>query len=329
MRLFPVKWLSLALGGLALASLPAGAADHVDLPRSVGVNLARPDASITDFFTFVAGRNLVMILDLNPGLSPDVRTYRFPTDVTYRFNIDVDASVSVGRDVVSREFGGVIARPERISEDIVFEVTFDAQNQPRLEVTGADADRCRRARRGVRIFAGLRAEAFIFAPFVRNNIAGIAIEVPLEDVVERREELLLWAPATVDTPAGLFVEHGGRALRSQFEPFVDLNTLHPSQHVASGFSPPDVVILDTGRPSRFPNGRALDDDVVTIVADFDSLPTDGIAAQNEVNFCLPGGRFFPCPVEASATSRDSSTLRRFPWLGEPYTSAGRPGRPRR
>ena len=135
--------------------------------------------------------------------------------------------------------------------------------------------------------------------------------------------MLLWATTTVDIPAGKFVELGGRALRSQFPPFVGLNALHPSQHVAAGFVRPDVMILDVSKPTSFPNGRNLSDDVVDEVATFTSLTTDKAAADAEVANCAAGGSAFPCPVPASATADDVRILGRFPYLGRPYTPAER------
>ena len=170
---------------LGLAGGAAIAADHVDLPKSAtGAEQTRPDASITDFFSFVNGNKLVLIMDVNPFLDPAVQTYKFPTDVKYRFNVDLNSPVTIGTDVVSKEFGGNITKPNLISEDLVFEVTFDSSNRPRLNVTGADAARCEGIRPRVRMFTGLRAEAFIFAPFVRNNVASIVLEMPVSSVVQ-------------------------------------------------------------------------------------------------------------------------------------------------
>jgi hypothetical protein len=320
------RCVALACTALAfgLAAGSAGAADHIDLPRSVtGNTLARPDASITDFFAFVSGRNLVLILDVNPNLDPAVQTYRFPTDVSYRINLDTDSPVTIGTDVVSREFGGVIPQPGLISEDVVFEVKFDSRNRPQLSVTGANRSRCDSIRPRVRMFTGLRAEAFIFAPAVRNNVGSIVLEVPLSAVIENQKKLLLWATTTVDTPAGQFVELGARALRSQFPPNAGLNALHPSQHGAAGLGRPDVMILDVTKPTSFPNGRHPSDDVVDEVATFTLLPTDRNAATGEIAQCAVGGPAFPCPVPPSATADDIRLLGRFPYLGRPYTPSER------
>ncbi len=326
MRLRTLPHLASAVSGLATATLglliaaqPSHAADHVDLPReaSTGMTIDRPDAAVTDFWTFVNDDKLVMILGINPFLPKDVMHYRFPTDVRYRFNIDNHSGATIGDDVISREFGGIIAYPMGISEDIVFEVTFDGSAAPILSVTGADA-------KHVRVFAGLRAEAFIFAPFVRNNIAGIVVEVPLAKVLVDKQQLLIWGTTSVTTPDGTFTELGGRALRSQFGPFVDLNALHPRDHVLNGFITPDVVILDTASASAFPNGRTLADDVVDIAVDFESLDTDPAAAGLEDQFCAPGGDFAPCPVPSSATPDDIRFKSSFPYLGAPFGKGVQP-----
>jgi hypothetical protein len=302
----------------------ANAADHVDLPKSVtGAEQQRPDAAITDFYAFVSGRKLVMIMNVNPFLDPAVTTYRFPTDVKYRFNLDVNSPVTIGNDVGTREFGGNVTRPASISEDVVIEVTFDKSNRPLMNVSGGDTARADSLRPSVRLFTGLRAESFIFAPFVRNNVASIVLEVPLLSTLATQNRLVLWATTTLNLPSGKFTELGGRALRSQFPPFVGLNALHPSQHGAAGFGRPDVMILDLNKPTSFPNGRNPSDDVVDEVATFTSLPTDAVAAGLEVTNCSPGGSDFPCPVKPSADAGDVRILGSFPYMGRPYTLAER------
>src|SRR5262245_37874221 len=96
---------------LSFAATVASGADHMDLPSSVGGGMLnnRPDAQITDFYSFVAGNKLVLAMNVNPFLDPTIESYRFPTDVSYKINVDLDSTVTVGSDVVSKEFGGVIA----------------------------------------------------------------------------------------------------------------------------------------------------------------------------------------------------------------------------
>jgi hypothetical protein len=305
---------------LATFGAAANAADHLDLPRTAsGAELARADVSITDFYAFVSSNKFVMVMNVSPFLDPQVTSFRFPTDVSYKFSIDQNSAVTMGNDVSTREFGGVINNPARISEDVVFEVKFDARNNPRLNVTGSDRAYCDGIRSNVRLFTGLRAETFIFAPLVRNNVGSIVLEVPLSQVVRRQSKLLAWASTTVTTPAGVFSEFAGRALRSQFAPSLLVNALHPSEHVAAGLPRPDVLIIDVNKPTAFPNGRALSDDVIDIVGAFTSLPSDPGNPAAEIALCAPNGASFPCPVAVSATADDVRILGRFPYLGRPYT----------
>ena len=46
----------------------------------------------------------------------------------------------------------------------------------------------------------------------------------------------------------------------------NLNGLHPKLHQRQLGALPDVLILNTGAPVKFPNGRELEDDVVDILA---------------------------------------------------------------
>lgn len=313
-----------------LASGPVGAADHIDMPQSVtGATTDRPDASISDFYAFVSGFHLVLIMNLHPFMAPDdSNKYVFPTDVAYRFNIDLDSDVTIGTDVVSREFGGIVTHPNLIQEDVVFEIKFDAKSKPTLRVTCPPSLSCDLLRKA-RLFAGLRAESFIFAPVVRNNVASIVLEVPAFLLVPdpTKTRLLLWATSTVDMPNGDFTDLAGRADRSQFnqsgQPLGKINALHPSQHVAAGFVYPDVMIYDIARPAAFPNGRGLTENVNQIVDGFTLLPTDHLAAATEINGCLPGGFFYPCPIEPPASSDDVRLLGRFPYLGKPYRASER------
>jgi hypothetical protein len=260
--------------------LPALASDHTDTP--LHIDTGRDDARITDFWSFVQNGRLVMIMGINPFLPAEVREYVFPTDVTYRFFIDQDSRVNFNDPVVNAAFGGTVANPIGIREDISFNVTFDRWNRPQVEVVGRDLSECQRIRERMRVFSGLRAEAFIFAPFVNNNIGAIVIDVPLEEVKKDNDTLLLWVTSSVDDFAGQFQELGGRTLNSQFPEKLALNFIHPSQHRAALGLNPDVIILNTREPSRFPNGRRLQDDIVNLVAALPAPFNDARALNNEI-----------------------------------------------
>lgn len=302
---------------VVLAAGTVLAADHTDVPQNAaGATVARPDAQVTDFYSFVAGNKLVMILNVNPSLpfagvpAPPQGSYEFPTDVVYRLFVDNHSEILHDDPVRDAEFGGEVADPSAIGEDVVFEVTFAPNgNKAQLAVIGASSS-------GVRVFTGKRAESFIFSPFVRNNVASIVVEAPLSSVVAGQPELVTWGTASVELPEGPFTELGGRALYSQS--FPALNALHPSQHDANGFIP-DVVIIDTSAPTLFPNGRALADDVVTIADDFTLLGgADASVGELEADLCTAGAPTFPCPVPVSATADDVEIKGNYPYMGAPH-----------
>jgi hypothetical protein len=264
LRLAMLGMLVVALS-LSTQLLPALASDHTDTP--LHVDTGRDDARITDFWSFVQNGRLVMIMGINPFLPAEVREYVFPTDVTYSFFIDQDSSISFNDPVVNAAFGGTVDYPIRIREDITFNVMFDRWNRPQVEVIARSSSVSERIRERMRIFTGLRAEAFIFAPFVNNNIGAIVIDVPLGEIKRDEDDtLLLWTTTHVSDFTGLFQELAGRTLYSQFDEKLALNFIHPSQHRAALNVNPDLLILNTSGPSGFPNGRRLQDDIVDKVA---------------------------------------------------------------
>jgi hypothetical protein len=304
--------------------LPTLASDHTDTP--LHIDTGRDDARITDFWSFVRQDRLVMIMGINPFLPAEVREYVFPTDVTYRFFIDRNSRVSLNDPVVNAAFGGTVVNPIQIREDITFNVTFDEWNRPRVEVVARSASESQRIKERMRIFTGLRAEAFIFAPFVNNNIGAIVIDLPLEvikmdnDYDDDRnnyryttnnngdtDTLLLWVTSSVDDFAGPFQELAGRTLYSQFDEKLPLNFIHPSQHRAALGLNPDLIILNTREPSRFPNGRRLQDDIVDKVKDLPAPFNDRRAF--DLEFDLAGFH---------ATLNDIAPLPgAFPYLANP------------
>lgn len=286
--------------------LPALASDHTDTP--LHIDTGRDDARITDFWSFTQQGRLVMIMGINPFLPAEVREYVFPTDVTYSFFIDRDSSVSFNDPIVKAAFGGTVDTPIRIREDITFNVTFDNWNRPKVEVVGRSTSESERIRERMRVFTGLRAEAFIFAPFVNNNIGAIVIDVPLSEIKRENDDtLLLWTTSSVDDFAGRFQELGGRTLNSQFDEKLALNFIHPSQHRAALGVNPDLIILDTRAPSGFPNGRRLQDDIVDKVAALPAPFNDARAF--DLEFTLAGFH---------ATLADIAPLPgAFPYLASP------------
>jgi hypothetical protein len=305
---FHLVMLGMLVVALSLSPqlLPAQASDHTDTP--LHIDTGRDDARITDFWSFVQQGRLVMIMGINPFLPAEVREYVFPTDVTYSFFIDRDSNVSFNNPAVNAAFGGTVDNPIRIREDISFKVTFDRWNRPRVEIGGCPPSDSDRMRANMRVFTGLRAEAFIFAPFVNNNIGAIVIDIPLNDIKkDDNDTLLLWTTSSVDDFAGPFQELAGRTLYSQFDEKLPLNFIHPSQHRAALGLNPDLIILNTRETSRFPNGRRLQDDIVDKVANLPAPFNDARAF--DLEFDLAGFH---------ATLNDIAPLPgAFPYLANP------------
>lgn len=288
-----------ALAILLLSGLTLRASDHGD--TAFMFQQMRSDTNVSDFWAFVRGSNLVLAMGINPFLPPGVTEFIFPTDVTYRFFIDRDSTVTFKDCDKLAAFGGCIAKPQQIQEDVVFEITFNDANKPQLRAKGFSADAWAELESRIQVFSGLRAEAFIFAPFVKGNIAAIVLEVPLDAIRKDQDTLLLWATLSVETFSGTFQDHAGRALRSMFSQ--NLNTLHPKFHEQQFGVPPDVVILNTSAPVKFPNGREPRDDVVDILAE----AGEGQGRSIELS-----------KADRSATVQDvKKFLDRFPYLAPP------------
>ena len=128
------------------------------------------------------------------------------------------------------------------------------------------------------------------------------LEVPLSSVVSGQSTLLIWATSKVEDFDGPFHDLAGRALRSQFPEQNALNRLHPKHHVRRASFTPDVIIYDTNSDAAFPNGRALEDDVVDLVCQLEGE----CRVFNMANEGLGG-----------PSANDVPFLSTFPYSGEP------------
>jgi hypothetical protein len=270
----------LCFTGLLASSLRLHAADHGDTP--VLASLGRSDAQITDLFAFMRGDNLVVALCTNPAIPITATDYLFAPDLTATFHIDRHSRVNRNDPGDLVQFGGTIVRPNAVADDVTLEVTFDDDGRPALHTTGIG----KKYRRQIQFFAGLRDDPFIRRPRAGRNVAAIVIELPVEAVLRRRNDLLIWATTNIPELEGPISEYGGRALRSMFnEP---MNSLSPRKQWRVMKEIPDVVILNVGYASGFPNGREPADDVVDLVVDIPggTLPGEGpeFPTQNDVPF---------------------------------------------
>jgi hypothetical protein len=262
---------------LALALLNLLASDHSDVPR---VNAtAREDANLTDLHAFVVGDNLVLSLCANPAIPRSATSYIFPTDITFEINLDNHSGVS---PLDPSGMGGTILDPDKILEDLTFRIRFDESGQPVVKTFA----RGRPATVPIaKFFAGLRDDPFIRGPRIGRNSAAIVLEVPLAAVLRNQTTLLIWATSKVDEVDGLFHDLAGRSLRSMMPENNAMNLMHPRHQSRAMAVAPDVMIYNTALPAAYPNGRALQDDVVTLVGDARLLANDApFPSTNDVPF---------------------------------------------
>ncbi|HKP93245.1 MAG TPA: hypothetical protein VJS88_05060, partial [Chthoniobacterales bacterium] len=176
-------------------------------------------------------------------------------------------------------------------------------------------------------------DPFIFPRFFRRNVVGIVTTIPLASLQQQggRGPILLWAT----THRTGQIDHVGRSLRTQLPRFGYLNTKHPRDHVnainevhdrptvmddilATFLSPleahrhydsvPDVMVYDLRKPAKFPNGRALADDVA-----------QALAAAGEtllVELSYAESKQFP-----RATTNDKPFRPDFPYLAPRWTNS--------
>jgi hypothetical protein len=283
------------LAGLVVfaGGAPAVASDHGDSP--LGLSGPRVDGNLTDLHAFVVGTNLVLSLSTNPAIPPSATTYKFPSDLIFEINIDVDTAVDAADPLGD---GGTILDPSQIEEDVTYRIRFkddgsakvtQIRRRGHVERESIDAA-VRRARPGTTtvqstlpqvaredgprtqpmigsVFTGLRDDPFIRGPRQGRNVGAIVLEVPLAPLVAVHPTLLIWATSKIGGVEGQFQELDGRSLKSMFPENVAANAMHPRFHLAEMGMTPDVIIYDTSQPAAYPNGRALTDDVVDLVGD--------------------------------------------------------------
>lgn len=281
--IFPVFCLVLLFSGGRIIE----SADHSDTPLLV--SMPRHDARITDLFAFRDKNDLVIALCADPTIPVGVSQYTFQDDVTFEINIDNSTRVSYQDQTANQTYGGTVLRPENINADIKFTVTFD-ESGPKLNINGIKG-----STKGVEFFAGLRDDPFIRGPRNGRNVAAMVLKIPLHMVKRSQSDLLIWADSLVPEINNTQGDSAGRALRSMFDENMSLNYMPPNQQTEILNVPPDVIIYDISRPSVYPNGRGLTDDVVDLVGDPRVLGNDA-----------------PFPTE-----NDVPFLNRFPYLAPP------------
>jgi hypothetical protein len=195
----------------------------------------------------------------------------------------------------------------------------------------------------INIQTGIFDDPFIFPRFFRKNVVGIVTAIPLTAVPlpHGKAPILLWATSHKGEKQ---IDHVGRSLRTQLPRFGYLNDKPPSEHVkeitrvhasptlmedilATFISPleahrhydsvPDVMIYDLRTPAKFPNGRALRDDVAKILADA------GETLLLELSYAE--SKQFPRAETNDKEFRDTFPYLAPPWMADEIEKAKEPG----
>ena len=147
-----------AICAIAMASMPAYAADHRDAP---GV-IADPTTDINDVYAFKSGTNLVVVMTVNPLMGPvATEDFHFSTTANYVFHIDDNGDYTddatytvqfadVGDDQYIRVRG--TGHGDATNDDIIGQINSahdGVAGTPRV-VTSGDA--------AVKVFAGPRED---------------------------------------------------------------------------------------------------------------------------------------------------------------------------
>jgi hypothetical protein len=300
---------------LVVAGPDALGADHGDTPTLGGV--ARHDLNITDLHVFTTDnhdRRLVIAISTNDAIpnvtqvtNPDGSVgyrgnvaYQFPSDLQIRVLIDAHSHVSFANSSDLATYGGTIVDPAHVGADIELTITFDANGAP--SITGDGFADPGHGVGDVALYAGLRDDPFIHAPRLGRNVGSVVLDMPLHLVWAATQSLSELAAPHANP--NQIADRGGRAFRSMFDTCLN-GSLLPSLDGPICGGVPDVVIFDTTRPARFPNGRLLTDDVSAYLAALD--PRGPVATKVVATDGSP-----------RATTNDAPFSSTFPYLVPPH-----------
>ncbi|MEM8913447.1 MAG: hypothetical protein AAGC97_16900 [Planctomycetota bacterium] len=276
------RWL-LVLAMLSL-TVSAAASDHAD-----PIRLSHNEAGITDLYAFSSpdGQSLVLALCAGRGLTDERQLPLRP--IEYHLRVDCTRRVEVNDSKTRDRYGGRVVHPDRIQEDV--QLTFRLNNDGSLNQRVCEPESF--ASELSEPFCGFRDDPFIFHRFHTTNVVAIVQEIPWDSLPRQSPDasddvVLVWATSDRFSEQ---IDHVGRSLRTMLPRFDFLNQVEPRRHVeilrqrherpgvvtdllATFASPffgirhydfqPDVLIYDRRRPARYPNGRALEDDVADL-----------------------------------------------------------------
>ena len=318
-------------------------ADHADhLTSSNGVSIDAPLHELSDFHLYEKGKNIVFSFAFNPAnKSRDGSQIPFGAEQKLKVYLDFDSKVNHNNEELNNVAGGAFNKPSQIREEatILFSLKDD---KLKYRIQGIDGFNTDAIRKGIgRTFKGTRSEVFQFGPLVRSNRNFIIFEVDKKKLFagDNDKTLVSWArsylnkgDAYLDSTGveriadQTYSDHIGRALKDQNPVEIRLqNGLHPSKHVANGFGYPDVVIYDTSKPASIPNGRALEDDIITYLEQYNNTtpPTTSPTNRDGVDFAanaqVDPESFTTDQGFYEDVNRDDMRIwGSFPYVGEAY-----------
>lgn len=307
---------------LSLTATALAASDHADPIKN-----RTPEVGISDLFAFPDGDQLVIILNVRPGLSsaPPFELEPF----TYNIFLDLHTAVTFDDEEDLNRYGGTIPDSTTISPDVTIAIKLENDGTlDRRTITGLDEPDA------VRLWTGIRDDPFILPRFFGKNVLAMVLSIPFASFPANQQDWILWGTSTRKRFLGGTeqVDHVGRSNRTMLPRFDFLNTIPPNQQTAEirrrhdnpgliddllmtyaqpFFAirhydfPPDVMIFTRRRPPGYPNGRLLTDDVADLTC------RQGDCLLWELSFA--DSEQYP-----RQTVNDKPFLDTFPYLAEPW-----------
>ena len=164
-RMKKASILSLAL---ALLLFPAAinSSDHAD-----PINLEVLESGITDLFVFPDGDQMIVMLNARRALTAPPPYQLEPFE--FAIYMDLHSKVTVDNKEERARYGGSIASPEGIKEDVTIKIRLknDASlNSVKYEGL-QNPDR-------IKVFTGVRDDPFIFPRFFKRNTIAMVLAIP-------------------------------------------------------------------------------------------------------------------------------------------------------
>jgi hypothetical protein len=233
-------------------------------------------------------------------------------------------------------YGGIIANPKSITDDVLIEFTLQNDATLRdIRIPRGLKNSEKVVRDGkydpdaIGVWAGVRDDPFIFPAFFGTNVVAMVMTIPASSFPDGQKDWLIWGTSSKGTRQ---IDHVGRSLRTQNPRFELLNTLPPREHKAAILEEhehphlmrdlalrfnmqsifayrkwdfvPDVMVYTTRFGVGFPNGRLLTDDVAAMLAQH------GDTLLLELSHHTGG---WP-----RKTTNDKDFLATFPYLADPW-----------